>query len=144
MPRRTYRRIEQVPNQKEITSRVNEFEQTFNARLKNLETKSTTRLDKLENLLWELRKHVEDTWEDDTKHVKVLGDKIQLTLSELKKLAQRVVDLDIKVREDCSVLYRQGSGILKSRRHKSRRHKSRRHKSRRHKSRRHKSRRHKK
>ena len=45
MPRRTYRRIEQVPNQKEITSRVNEFEQTFNAKLKTLETKSTTRLD---------------------------------------------------------------------------------------------------
>tara|TARA_A100001015_G_scaffold11044_1_gene13245 strand:+ start:2219 stop:2404 length:186 start_codon:yes stop_codon:yes gene_type:complete len=61
MPRRTYRRIEQVPNQKEITSRVNKFEQTFNARLKNLETKSTTRADKLENLIWELRKHVEDT-----------------------------------------------------------------------------------
>ena len=66
MPRRTYRRIEQVPNQKEITSRVNEFEQTFNARLKIQETKSTTRLDKLENLIWELRKDVEDTWEDDT------------------------------------------------------------------------------
>ena len=138
MPRRTYRRIEQIPNQKEITTRVNELEQTFNARLNNLETKSTTRVDKLENLIWELRKHVEDTWEDDTKHVKVLGDKIQLTLSELKKLAQRVVDLDIKVREDCSVLYRQGSGVHKSRRHKLRRHKSRRHKSRRHKSRRYK------
>ena len=138
MPRRTYRRIEQVPNQKEITSRVNEFEQTFNARLNNLETKSTTRADKLENLIWELRKHVEDSWEDDTKHIKALGNKIQLTLSELKKLAQRVVDLDIKVREDCSVLYRQGSGVHKSRRHKSRKHKSQKHKSRRHKSRRHK------
>lgn len=141
MSRRTYQRIEQVPNQKEITSRVNKLEQTFNARLRNLEIKSTTRADKLENLIWELRKHVEDTWEDDTKHVKALGDKIQLTLSELKKLAQRVVDLDIKVREDCSVLYRQGSGIRKS---KSQKHKSQRHKSRTHKSRRHKSRRHKK